>query len=95
MSFDDFGEQVGLLTDFYTSETKTNNFALSGGIGLNYGIESGIFLDVGFRITYVPEIKWALNNGADEDAVTTKERTVFSAENIVFTSIYVGVRFEF
>jgi hypothetical protein len=90
-------QAVGDLTmcDFYTSETQTNNFALSAAIGFSYGIEEGVFFDMGARASFIPKIRWALNNIADENGGGNKERDVFSASNIIFMNLYIGIRFEF
>jgi len=101
--YDDFAndpDMHGFLEDgssmnYYTSKTETNNIALSAAIGAAYGIGEGIYFDVGARASWVPKIRWALNNEAKEDKITSKERSIFSAENIVFVNIYAGLRFEF
>jgi hypothetical protein len=87
----------GTLTmcDFYSSETRTSNFAVSGALGVAYGMGEGMFLDIGGRVSYVPKIKWGLNNSAEVGADVSKERDVFSANDILFMNIYVGLRFEF
>ncbi|MDR2769850.1 MAG: hypothetical protein LBB08_00185 [Rickettsiales bacterium] len=90
--------QVGNATiiDFYTSETQTNNFALSAALGLSIAIDGGTFFDLGARASYVPRIKWALNNNAGTDSDKTyKEHAIFSAENVIFAAVYAGLRFEF
>jgi hypothetical protein len=92
---ENFGKQAGLVCDYYASSTDTSGFSISGAVGFSYGIEEGVFLDIGARATFVPKIKWALNNSADTAAATVKEREIFSATNVVFTSVYAGVRFEF
>lgn len=92
----DFGEQNGNLCDFYTSTTRTGNFAVSGAVGMSYGMDEGVFLDIGARASYIPRIRWALNNDGKSDAVTPgKSRDIFSAHNIVFLNVYAGLRFEF
>ena len=87
------------ICDFYTSETDTNNFVLAGAVGFSYGIERGIFFDLGARAVYIPRISWALNNGlvanVPNSTTTSKERDIFSANNVVYMSIYAGLRFEF
>jgi hypothetical protein len=95
VSFGDFGNQNGVIIDFYTSQAQTNNFALSVAAGFAYGIDDGVFFDFGARASFVPKIRWALNNGADSNATTSKERDIFSAGNIIFVNAYAGVRFEF
>jgi hypothetical protein len=94
---ENFGAQSGGVCNYYTSETETNSFALSGAIGMSYGIDEGFFFDIGARVSFVPKIKWSLNNDADTDpsAIKPKERDIFSAANVMFTSVYAGIRFEF
>ncbi|MDR1826618.1 MAG: hypothetical protein LBQ49_02910 [Rickettsiales bacterium] len=92
LSFDIF--RAGTV-DFYASESTVNNFSASAALGVSYGIQEGIFFDVGARATYVPMITWAVNNLSDTDAETHKERAIFSAENVIFINVYAGLRFEF
>jgi hypothetical protein len=94
LSFSGFLE-TGSPVYLYTSQTHTNGFSLSGAIGLSYGINENMFFDIGARATFIPKIKWALNNDANGAAQSPKERDIFSAENIIFTSVYAGLRFEF
>jgi hypothetical protein len=91
----DFGEQVGGLCQYYTSTTHTNNFAVSAAAGVSYGLDEGVFLDFGARASYVPRIRWGLNNDGNENATTPKNRDMFSARDVVFLNVYAGVRFEF
>jgi hypothetical protein len=90
-----FGDDSSGILDFYTSETTTNNFAASVAGGLSYGIDKNMFFDFGARASYVPKIRWALNNEADTTATSYQEKDVFSANNVIFLTVYAGVRFEF
>lgn len=82
---DDYG-----IIQFYKSTTNTSNIAGVAAIGLSYGISEGMYLDLGARVTYVPKIKWMLHNADD-----TRERDWFSAENMIYANLMLGVRFEF
>jgi hypothetical protein len=95
--FADFGTQAqGVpVIDFYTSETETNNFSLSAAAGFAYGLDEGVFFDIGARATFIPKVVWALNNSSNAAATTYKERDVFSANDVLYISVYAGVRFEF
>jgi hypothetical protein len=91
-----FGEDNGIGgIDFYTSETTAGNFAASAAFGFSYGMDEGLFFDLGIRGSFVPRIRWSLNNNGSADATNYKERAIFSAENIIFASVYAGIRFEF
>lgn len=95
VTFDGFGIQTAAGTiDFFTSENETGNFALSGALGFSYGIQHGIFFDIGARASYTPRIVWALNNKAHPDQ-NQKSHNIFSANDVVFVNIYAGMRFEF
>lgn len=86
-----FGEpdEFGII-QFYRSETHTSNVAGLVAVGLSYGINERMFIDVGARLAYIPRIKWALQN-----ADGSRERDWFSAENMIYTNFMVGMRFEF
>ena len=68
----------------------SNNIALVGALGVSYGISEYTFLDFGARLMYVPTIKWELTNSDG-----TRHREWFSADNMLYTNITVGLRFEF
>ena len=74
-------------TDYYPSST---NMAVTGALGFSYGISKYTYLDVSARLTYVPKITWSI---ASSDGSHTREW--FSAENMLYTNLLVGVRFEF
>ena len=86
-----YGErETGLALDFYKSKTSSSNIAGVLALGASYGLSDAMYLDFGVRFMYVPEIKWALANEDD-----TRHRDWFSAKNVFFTNVLVGLRFEF
>lgn len=95
LSFGIFGEQQGNVFEFFTSETNNNNYALSFAIGFAYGLGDGIYFDVGARASYIPRIRFALNNAAADNPNFYRERDIFSANDIIFLTAYAGLRFEF
>ncbi|MCM1294211.1 MAG: hypothetical protein NC311_01460 [Muribaculaceae bacterium] len=94
--FGDVTEYVGAdgstvsVVEFYPSETTNSNVAGILAMGFSYGLSETMFLDFGARLTYVPKIKWALSNEDD-----TRHRDWFSAENLIYANIMLGLRFEF
>lgn len=82
-------DNYGIL-QFYRSEISSANVAGIIAFGFSYGISDGLFLDMGARVAYIPKIKWALSN---ED--NTRQRDWFSAENMIYTNLMLGLRFEF
>lgn len=68
----------------------SDNIALLGALGLSYGISQYTFLDFSARLMYVPKITWNLVN---EDA--SQHREWFSAKNMMYTNLMIGLRFEF
>ena len=65
-------------------------------LGLSYGLMENMFLDLGLRFTYIPRINWTLNNELASNVPTgAKHRDVFSANNVIYTSALIGLRFEF
>lgn len=82
---DDYG-----VLQFYRSETSSSNIAGLAALGLSYGIADSLFLDFGARVAYIPKIKFALSNEGD-----TRHRDWFSAENMIYANIMLGLRFEF
>lgn len=69
---------------------SSTNIAVLGSVGFAYGIAENTFIDAGVRLMYVPKITWQLVNS---DA--THHRDWFSAENMLYTNVMVGLRFEF
>ena len=87
----DFSEDPdSVILKFYESKTTTSNIAGVLALGLSYGFTEKMFLDFGARFMYVPKIKWALSNEDD-----TRHRDWFSAKNMIYTNIMLGLRFEF
>ena len=76
-------------TDVAEYPTSTSVAAI-GAIGASYGISEYTFLDFSARVMYIPSIKWNLVN-----ADGTQHREWFSAENMVYTNLMLGLRFEF
>lgn len=82
---DDFG-----VLQFYRSEKSSANIAGVLAAGVSYGLSETMFLDLSARLMYIPKITWALTN---EDG--SRDRDWFSAENMFYTNVMLGVRFEF
>ncbi len=78
------------IIQFYRSEHSTSNVAGLVALGLSYGITDTMFLDFGARVAYVPRVKWVLTNEDD-----TRTRDWFSAKNLIYTNVMLGLRFEF
>lgn len=68
----------------------STNIAVSGALGFSYGIAESTFLDVGVRLMYVPKITWSIANSDG-----SKSREWFGAENMIYTNVMLGLRFEF
>ena len=89
-----YGEVVNVngvdMIEFYKSERHTSNFAALLAGGVSYGINERMFLDFGARVMYVPRIKWGLTNVDD-----TRHREFFSAKNMIYANVMLGIRFEF
>ncbi|HNY25522.1 MAG TPA: hypothetical protein PKJ33_03180 [Alphaproteobacteria bacterium] len=78
------------VLQFYKSEKTSSSVAGLLALGFSYGLMDNMFLDLGARLMYVPEIKYTISN---EDA--TKSRDWFSVKSMLYTNIMAGVRFEF
>lgn len=85
-----YGELEYGVLHFYQSEKNSANIAGIVAGGVSYGISQGVYLDMGLRLMYVPKIKWALSNVDD-----TSHRDWFSAKNVIYANIMLGLRFEF
>ena len=89
-----YGELVdvngGQMIEFYKSERHTSNVAGLLSAGLSYGINDRMYLDFGARVMYLPRIKWGLTNVDD-----TRHREFFSAKNMIYANVMLGIRFEF
>lgn len=68
----------------------SENIALLGALGLSYGISEYTFLDFSARVMYVPKISWELVNSTGD-----LHREWFSAKDMIYTNLMVGLRFEF
>ena len=86
-----FGEldDNGIL-QFYKSEHDNSSIAGLLAVGMSYGITDQMFLDFGARLAYVPRVKWVI---ADEGENHTRDW--FSAKNLIYANIMLGLRFEF
>ena len=73
--------------DKYPSST---NIAVTGALGFSYGVAKYTYLDLSARLTYVPKITWSIAN-----ADGSQSREWFSAENMLYTNVLIGLRFEF
>ena len=73
-----------------TKYPTSTNVAAIGAIGASYGISEYTFLDLSARVMYIPTIKWNLVNSEG-----TMHREWFSAENMLYTNLMIGLRFEF
>jgi len=76
-----------------TDKTKfpsSENIAAIGAIGASYGIAKYTYLDFGARVMYIPKITWELVNSDG-----SQHREWFSAKNMLYTDLTVGLRFEF
>jgi hypothetical protein len=78
------------ILQFYRSETNTTNVAGLLALGVSYGLTEKWFFDFGARITYLPRVKYRLVN-----ADGTRHLDWFSAKNLIYTNVMLGVRFEF
>lgn len=94
---DDFGTVSSvdhvLRFDNPTDKNKypaSTNIAVAGALGFSYGIAESTFLDISARLMYIPKITWSIANSDG-----SRNREWFSAENMLYTSFMVGVRFEF
>lgn len=96
-SMQDLGEDTGgTALSFYTSENSSRNIAVLGALGFSYGLDTNIFLDMGVRLMWLPKVTWELNNAVNTDATTGfKSRDIFSAENMLYGTATIGIRFEF
>lgn len=68
----------------------SENIAVIGALGLSYGISEYTFLDFSARVTYIPKITWQLVNSDGN-----LHRDWFSAKDVMYTNLMLGVRFEF
>ncbi|MBR4892284.1 MAG: hypothetical protein IKZ34_03850 [Alphaproteobacteria bacterium] len=89
-----YGEVVDVngtkMIEFYKSTRHTSNVAGLLAAGMSYGINDRVFLDFGARLMYIPRVKWGLTNVDD-----TRHREFFSAKNMIYANVMLGIRFEF
>lgn len=83
-------ENVQNILQFYKSEKNTSNIAGLLAAGVSYGITETMFLDFGARMMWLPRVKWTLTNADD-----SRTRDWFSAENMIYANVMLGLRFEF
>lgn len=69
---------------------SSDNIAAIGALGFSYGLAEYTFLDFGARVMYVPKITWNLVNSDG-----SRHREWFSAKNMIYTNLMLGLRFEF
>ncbi|MBO7509187.1 MAG: hypothetical protein J6T57_02850 [Alphaproteobacteria bacterium] len=86
----DFGDSSGPVLHFYKSTTNTNNIAGVAALGVSYGLNSNLYVDFGARVAYLPRIKYQLVNSDD-----TRRMDWFSAKNLIYANVVLGVRLEF
>lgn len=95
-SMQEYGVYPGYgVLNYYQSKTTTANIAGVLAAGFSYGLDTDLFLDFGVRLTYLPQIKWALNNAENAAATSLKSKDIFSADGVMFTNVLLGIRFEF
>ena len=92
-------QNFGLVDDagviqFYKSKTQTSNLVPMAAVGISYGVNERMFLDVGIRAMYVPKIKWQLSN-SESGTDAEKRRDWFTADKMIYVNAMVGLRVEF
>ena len=92
---ENYGTMVNNIIQFESPSDKSkfpssDSIAAVGALGLSYGISEYTFLDFSARVMYIPKIKWNLTNSDG-----SQHREWFSAENMIYTNVMVGLRFEF
>ncbi|MBP5485175.1 MAG: hypothetical protein J6Y07_00485 [Alphaproteobacteria bacterium] len=85
-----FGEDSGVVVNFYKSTKNTTNVAGVLALGLSYGLDENLFFDFGMRAAYLPRVKYTLSNSDG-----TNHLDWFSAKNLIYTSLMFGLRVEF
>lgn len=68
----------------------STSIAAVGALGISYGIAEYTYLDFGARVIYVPKITWEL---VSSDG--SRHREWFSAKDMLYTNVLIGLRFEF
>ena len=85
-----FGETDDGVINFYKSTTNTSNIAGVAALGFSYGFSENVFLDFGARVSYIPRVKYRLTNVDD-----SRRMDWFSAKNLIYANVMLGVRLEF
>ena len=85
-----FGQLENNVVHFYRSTTNTTNIVGVGALGVSYGINDKFFVDFGARVFYLPRVKYQLVNSDD-----TRRLDWFSAKNLFYANVMLGIRFEF
>lgn len=78
------------VIQFNRSKTNSSSVAGVAALGFSYGLNKYLFVDLGARLSYIPSVKYRLVNSDD-----TRRMDLFSAKNLIYTNIMLGVRFEF
>ena len=78
------------VLQFYRSKTNTSNVAAVVALGFSYGLNQFLFLDFGARLSYIPSVKYQLVNSDD-----SRRMDLFSAKNLFYANVMLGIRFEF
>lgn len=86
----EFGEEGNNVINFYKSTTNTSNVAGVLVLGFSYGLFDNLFLDFGARVSYIPRVRYRLTNADD-----SKHLDWFSAKNLIYTNVMLGIRLEF
>ena len=86
----EFGETDGSVISFYKSTTNTSNIAGVAALGFSYGLVDNLFLDFGARVSYLPRVKYQLSNSDG-----SRHLDWFSAKNLIYANVMIGVRLEF
>ncbi|MBO4582490.1 MAG: hypothetical protein J5714_00335 [Alphaproteobacteria bacterium] len=87
---EDFGTSDDVMMDFYPSTTNTTNVAGVVALGFSYGINENLFFDFGARAAYLPHVKYTLSNSDG-----TRHLDWFSAKNLIYANVMLGLRVEF
>lgn len=85
-----FGQLENNVIHFYRATTDTTNVVGVGALGISYGLSEKFFIDFGARVFYLPRVKYQLVNS---DA--TRRLDWFSAKNLIYANVMLGIRFEF
>jgi hypothetical protein len=78
------------VLQFNRSTTNTTNVAGLAALGFSFGINENLFIDFGARAAYLPRVKYTLVNSDD-----TRRLDWFSAKNLIYANVMLGLRVEF